>query len=63
MVRPLKLTWKVQLDDRRVVKVIEYRDMDDFNIDFIVEGLDFGDMDLVDKIQYLVDTAHCGWYC
>ena len=57
MVQPLKITWQVGLDDGRVVKVIDYRDMDDFRTKWAVEGLDFGDEHLVDSIDYLTDLA------
>lgn len=53
----MKITWKVRLNDDRIVKVIDYRDIDDFRTDWTAEGLDWGDDHLVDELYYITDLA------
>jgi hypothetical protein len=57
IVRPLKITWRVRLSDGRVVKVIDYRDIDDFRTDWTAEGLDWDDDHLVDELYDITDLA------
>jgi len=57
MARSLKITWKVKLDDGRIVKVIDYRSYEDDIVDGWVEGIEFHERDLLDGILSLTEFA------
>lgn len=55
VVQPLRITWRVQLIDGRIIKVIDYRDMDDFRTKWTAEGLEWGDEQLVEELYGFTD--------
>ena len=55
VVQPLRITWKVQLSDDRVIKVIDYRDMDDFRTKWTAESLEWGDEQLAEDLYEFTD--------
>ena len=57
MARSLKITWRVKLDDGRLVKVIDYRNWEDDIVDGWVEGIEFHERDLLDSILKLTEFA------
>jgi len=55
VVQPLRITWKVQLSDGRIIKVIDYRDMDDFRTKWTAESLEWEDEQLVENLYEFTD--------
>jgi hypothetical protein len=62
LARSLKVTWRVKLDDNRIVKVIDYRNWEDDIVDGWVEGIEFHERDLLDSLIKLTESADYTYY-
>jgi hypothetical protein len=58
MVRSLKITWRVRLDDGRIVKVIDYRSYEDDIVEQYAEGdFEYHEKDLAGQVLLMTELA------
>jgi len=62
LARSLRITWRVKLDDGRIVKVIDYRSFEDDIVEGWVEGIEFHERDLLDSLMELTESADYTYY-